>query len=111
MDGRLHDLLQDISNEFAGNIEKGARNYIQVNIGERAARKGYPDLGKKYQQAGVIVPLRNPLPGMKVRIDGRTFVRYALYDSGLAVPGFVADEAGLPYEPYVPNDSMILNFH
>ena len=32
---------------------------------------------------------------MKVRIDGRTFVDYASFDSGLAAPGYVAREAGL----------------
>jgi hypothetical protein len=28
----------------------------------------------------------------------------------VVVPGYVAEEAGLPHTPFVPNDSMILNF-
>jgi hypothetical protein len=31
---------------------------------------------------------------MKVRIDGRTFVNYAQYDSGIVVPGYVAEKKG-----------------
>jgi hypothetical protein len=48
--------------------------------------------------------------GMKVRIDGRTFVNYAQFESGVVVPDHVAREAGLPYRAFVPNESMILNF-
>ena len=47
---------------------------------------------------------------MKVRIDGRTYVNYAQLESGVAVPGYVAKEAGLPYKNFEPNDSMIRNF-
>jgi hypothetical protein len=48
---------------------------------------------------------------MKVRIDGRTFVNYAEYPSGVVVPGYVAKEAGRNFKTFVPNDSMICNFH
>ena len=47
---------------------------------------------------------------MKVRIDGRTFVNYARYDAGIGVPGYVAKEAGIQHETFIPNDHMILNF-
>jgi len=47
---------------------------------------------------------------MKVLIDGRTFVNYAQYDSGVVVPGYVAERAGLPSRPYVADESMILDF-
>jgi hypothetical protein len=47
---------------------------------------------------------------MKVRIDGRTFVNYAQFESGVVVPGFVAKAAGLKYKTFIPLDSMILNF-
>jgi hypothetical protein len=47
---------------------------------------------------------------MKVRIDGRTFVDYVRFDSGVAVPGYVARAANLPFSTYIPEDSMILNF-
>ena len=58
-----------------------------------------------------IIPLKKPVGGMKVRIDGRTFVNYAQYDTGVVVPGYGAKEAGLPFETFIPNDSMILNFN
>jgi len=60
--------------------------------------------------ADVIVPLCGPVRGMKVRIDGRTLVDYARVDPGMAVPGYVAREAGLPGTTYMAEDSMILNF-
>lgn len=47
---------------------------------------------------------------MKVRIDGCTFISYAQFDSGVAVPGYVANEAGLSHHCYTAQDSMILNF-
>jgi hypothetical protein len=47
---------------------------------------------------------------MKVRIDGRTFVNYAEYESGVAVPGYLAKVTGQPYHTFVPLDSMICNF-
>ena len=47
---------------------------------------------------------------MKVRVDGRTFVNYAQFESGVVVPEYVAQKAGLPFQPYTANDSMILNF-
>jgi hypothetical protein len=58
----------------------------------------------------VVVPLKAPLPGMKVRIDGRTFVNYRRHPSGMAVPGHVAEAAGMRSEAYRARDSMILNF-
>jgi hypothetical protein len=47
---------------------------------------------------------------MKVRIDGRTFVNYAQFESGVVVPDYVARDAGLSYKTFIPKDSMILNF-
>lgn len=54
--------------------------------------------------------LKDPQPGMKVRIDGRTFANYAEYAKGFAVPEYIAKNANLPSKPYIANDSMILNF-
>jgi hypothetical protein len=71
---------------------------------------GYADLGEKYRTASAIIPLNAPQHGMKVRIDGRTFVNYAEYDSGVAVPGYLAKATGRKYRAFVPNDSMICNF-
>jgi hypothetical protein len=111
MSKRLGEVLTKISEEYQGNISEKARNYVEVDIGEEAGKLGYTDLKEKYLKVGAIVPLRKALGGMKVRIDGRTFIRYAQFASGTAVPEYVAKEAGLPYETYVPNDSMILNFN
>ena len=56
------------------------------------------------------MPLKQPAEGMRVRIDGRTFMNYAQFEFGVVVPEYVAEDTGLPYKPFVPNDSMILNF-
>ena len=109
MKRHLNEVLESIAEEHGGNILAGARDYLEVDIGKRAEVLGYPDLEEKYGQAYAIVPLKHPKTGMKVRIDGRTFVNYAQYDSGIVVPGYMADEADLPYKSYTPNDSMILN--
>ena len=68
------------------------------------------ELKGTYRDVYAIVPLKQPAAGMKVRIDGRTFVNYAQFESGVAVPGYMANDAGLPYKPFTPHDSMILNF-
>ena len=63
-----------------------------------------------YEKINAIVPLREPQRGMKVRIDGRTFINYAEYDSGVAVPAYLEKVAGKPYHTFVQMDSMICNF-
>jgi len=109
MKRHLNEVLESIAEEHGGNILAGARDYLEVDIGKRAEVLGYPKLKEKYGQVYAIVPLKHPINGMKVRIDGRTFVNYAQYDSGIVVPGYLADEAVQPYKPFIPNDSMILN--
>jgi hypothetical protein len=112
MNPKLSEVLKNISDEYREKISTapGTRNYLEVDIGERAGKLGFPDLQNQYRRVNAVVPLKDDGPGMRVRIDGRTFVNYALYDFGVAVPGYVAKEAGLPYKTFVPNDSMILNF-
>lgn len=110
MDNRLKELLRQIELEYGGKIQRGSRNYLEVNLAEQARKLGYGDLSEKYKTACAIVPLRDPQSGMKVRIDGRTFVDYAEYDSGIAVPGYLAKVSGRNYRTFVPNDSMICNF-
>jgi len=110
MKRHLDEVLESIAKEYGGNILDGSRHYLEVDIGKRAEALGYPKLKEKYGQVYAIVPLKHPVNGMKVRIDGRTFVDYAQYDSGIAVPGYIADDAIQPYKPYIPNNSMILNF-
>ena len=99
-----------ISEDFKNDILATSRFYREVNIGERAERLGLSELKGQYRDVFAIVPLKQPPEGMKVRIDGRTFVKYAQFEFGVAVPGYVAEDTGLPYRPFVPNDSMILTF-
>ncbi len=68
------------------------------------------DIQSRFQNVSAIILLKAPAKGMKVLIDGRTFVDYAQFGSGIAVPGYVAREAGMPFKTYTAHDSMILNF-
>jgi len=111
MNRHLFKVIQDITDTYHDDIVGSARHYIEIDLGKHAEALGYSELKERYEKVNAIVPLRHPADGMKVRIDGRTFVDYAQYDSGVAVPGYVAKDAGMPYRPFVPNDSMILNFN
>lgn len=110
MDNKIKKLLKHLELEYGGRIHRGARNYLEVNLAEQTRKLGYGDLEEKYKTACAIVPLKDPQPGMKVRIDGRTFVNYAEIDSGIAVPGYLAKASGMNYRTFIPNDSMICNF-
>jgi len=110
MNTRLNTVLDAIAEAYKLNIQKGSRHYTEVSIEKKAEEIGYPDLCEKYKKVYAIVPLRSPQQGMKVRIDGRTFVNYAQYASGIAVPQFLARESGRPFENFIPQDSMICNF-
>jgi hypothetical protein len=103
-------VIARIGEDFKKDLLATSRFYCEVSLGERAERLGLTDLKGPYRDVFAIVPLKQPAGGMKVRIDGRTFVNYAQFESGVVVPGYVADDAGLPNKPFVPNDSMILNF-
>ncbi len=110
MQTKLDKIINAISEDYKSDIMACARNYVEVNIGQTAEKIGHPELKEKYAAVFAVVPLKAPKPGMKVRIDGRTFVNYALFDSGVAVPGYIAGDTSLPHQTYVPNDSMICNF-
>ncbi|MGD8950828.1 MAG: hypothetical protein PVG62_08770, partial [Desulfobacterales bacterium] len=98
MNHDIDDILVTIGEEFGDNIGEGVRNYLEVDIGGKADQLGRPEIGKKFRNVYAMVPLKNPTGGMKVRIDGRTFVDYAQFESGVVVPGYVAREAGLTYK-------------
>jgi hypothetical protein len=110
MSSDLDKVLIKIAEAYREDMLGGSRNYLEVDIGNRAEELGYPDIKAKYRQVNALVPLKQPVVGMKVRIDGRTFVNYAQFESGVVVPDHVAREAGLPYRTFGPNESMILNF-
>lgn len=110
MNRNLSNVLTRIGEMFKGTISDNSRFYREVNIGEQAGKLGYSDVAETFRNTHAIVPLKQAAEGMKVRIDGRTFVNYAQFGSGIAVPAYVARECDLPYKTFVPNDSMILNF-
>jgi hypothetical protein len=110
MKKELDRILLSIVQKFGDQISGDARNYLEINIGKQAEMMGFLHLKEKFRDVNVIVPLKNPVEGMKVRIDGRTFVNYAQFESGIALPGYVASDTALPSKPFIPNDSMILNF-
>ena len=111
MNNSLVAVIDSLNREYGDAILPGSRFYTEVSIGRRAALLGFKDLGAKYRTVQAIIPLKNPVSGMKVRIDGRTFINYAQFDSGIVVPGYIAEEAGLPFNTYIAKDSMILNFN
>ena len=110
MDKTLAEVVTKIGAEFRDKILMDSRFYLEVNIGKQAAKYGHPDLAIKYHDKYAVVPLKHPLGGMKVRIDGRTFVNYAQFKSGVVVPNYVARDAGLSYKAFIPHDSMICNY-
>jgi hypothetical protein len=110
MDKRLNEVLDHIESRYSDKMQPGARHYTEVRLAEVARYLGYADLEACYRTASAIIPLKQPQHGMKVRIDGRTFVNYAEYESGMAVPGYLADAAGRRYRTFVPRDSMVCNF-
>ncbi len=110
MERHLDETLKAIENDFKHRVTGTARNYVEVDIGQRAAQLGYTDVEKQYKKVLAVIPLKQPEDGMKVRIDGRTFVDYGQLQSGVAIPGFVVRKSGLNYKNFIPNDSMILNF-
>jgi hypothetical protein len=110
MKNNLKQILLQLGEEYRDLVSSNARHYMEVDLGDRARRLGLSDITDRYRGAQAIIPLKKPVRGMKVRIDGRTFVNYGQFDSGIAVPGYVAEASGMPYEAFRPQDSMILNF-
>jgi len=110
MDQHLDQTLRAIGKDYENKIALTSRNYLEVDIGRRAAQLGFSDIEEKYSTVLAVIPLKDAEHGMKVRIDGRTFVDYGQLDSGIAVPGFVVRNSGLAHRSFIPNDSMILNF-
>ena len=110
MDNHIDELLKHVEETFGSIIQRGARHYLEVNLADQARKLGFEDFGEKYKTACAIIPLKAPQRGMKVRIDGRTFVNYAEYDSGMVVPEYLAKASGRNFRAFIPNDSMICNF-
>jgi hypothetical protein len=107
---KISEIIKHINDQYRDSIHDTGNHYLEVNIGREAERMGLTGLPAPIQAADVVVPLREPVEGMKVMIDGRTFVDYARFESGLAAPGYVARAAGLPFTAYAAPESMVLNF-
>jgi hypothetical protein len=110
MKDHLERVLIKIGEDHRSEIGHDSRHYREINIGRSAERLGYSELKRRFLDVYAIVPLERPAEGMKVRIDGRTFVNYAQFDSGVVVPGYLARQTDLPFKSYIAKDSMILNF-
>jgi hypothetical protein len=110
MTENLSEVLAKIGEEYRENINNDSRHYIEISIAKKAAELGFSEAQEQYKNAFAIVPLKDPFGGMKVRIDGRTFVNYAQFESGIVVPNYIARQVDLPQRPYTAQDSMICNF-
>jgi len=110
MTNHLSEVLAELGEYYRENIQDDSRYYIEISIAQKAVELGFSEVKKRYENVYAIVPLKHPVRGMKVRVDGRTFVNYAQFESGIVVPNYVAREANLSYRTFIPNDSMICNF-
>ena len=110
MDKDLDKTLKAIGADWEDKIYSGSRYYIEVDIGKKGTRWGIRRSRKNTAKCWRWFPLKDVESGMKVRIDGRTFINYAQLASGVAIPGHVIKKAILDYKAFVANDSMILNF-
>jgi len=82
MKNNLSKVIAKIGEDYKGNIRSDSRFYIEVSIAGTAGQLGFADIEACYKDAYAIVPLKQPMGGMKVRIDGRTFVNYSQFDWG-----------------------------
>ena len=110
MKNDLRTVLSRIENDYKENILDDSRYYVEISIARKAEELGFDEVKKRYKDAYAIVPLKHSVGGMKVRIDGRTFVNFAQFDSGVVVPRYVASQVDEPHRAYVAKDSMICNF-
>ena len=110
MRNNLREVLTQIGEDHKENIKLDSRFYMEVSIAQKAAELGFSEVRESFKDAFAIVPLKQPVGGMKVRIDGRTFVNYAQFNSGVVVPQYVANQVNVPHRAYIAKDSMICNF-
>ena len=58
MNKEIDDILVKIGEEFGDSIGKGARNYLEVDIGRKADQLGRPEIGKRFHNVYAVVPLK-----------------------------------------------------
>ena len=110
MMNHLSEVLTRIGEDYQEHICDDSRHYLEINLAQKASELGFSEVKKRFRSVYAIVPLKHPISGMKVRIDGRTFVNYAQFESGIVVPHYVARQVDLPHRAYIAKDSMICNF-
>lgn len=109
MTNELTNVLNTLAAEFQGEILPTARIYRAIDIGLAAELLGYPELASEYQLVRAIVPLRRVKGGVSVEVSGSDLSDYVQLDSGIAVPKYVAEKAGLSSKKYQPGEVMLLN--
>jgi hypothetical protein len=110
MSNELGEVLTKIGEKFKEEISDESEVFLEVDIGKQAEKLGYSNIVAKYRGVDAAVPLKHTVDGMKVMIDGRTFVNYAQLESGVVIPGHVAEEAALPYKRYEAPESIVRVF-
>jgi hypothetical protein len=100
MSNKLSDVLTHMAHEYRDEISSDSEIYLELDIGKEAEKLGYSDIAERYAGVEAVVPLKRTLDGMKVMIDGRTFVDYEQLETGVVIPGHVAKEATLPSKHY-----------
>ena len=111
MENNLNIVLEKIGDDYKDVLQADGRNYMEVSISQKAAELGLTDIEECYKDALAILPIDGPVEGMKVRIDGRTFVNYVQFDTGVVVPNHISQFSTLNHSPYTAQNSMICNFN
>jgi hypothetical protein len=110
MSNELSELLTRIADEYKEEISAESGTFLELDIGKEAEKLGYSKLAEKYRGIAAAVPLKRTLNGMKVMMDGRTFVDYAQLETGVVIPRYIAKEAALPTKHYEAPESIVRVF-
>ena len=74
MTNYLSEVLTKLGEEYQENICDDSRHYLEISLAQKATELGFSEVKERFRDVYEIVPLKEPVSGMKVRIDGRTFV-------------------------------------
>jgi hypothetical protein len=110
MSNELREVLTKIAEEYRQEIWFESGTFLELDIGKEAEKLSYSNIAEKYRGIAVAVPLKRTLKGMKVMMDGRTFVDYAQLETGVVIPGHIAKEASLPNKHYQAPESIVRLF-
>lgn len=104
----LGDILIKIGEEFKEEIWAKSDKYCLIDIGKAFEAFGIKD-GDKYEGVKAVVPLKKgQKDSIAILVNGKDLSDYAHLESGIAVPEWVAEEAGLTYKKYEPKERMTL---